>query len=146
MNVQVLKVDGTTITDEVLATATATAEDVVLFDGTTSMGRIMFNFMEVDEFGFPSQVPLELGDCAFALAINGVDKEMCIRDRLMLLPLVFISLKEIIRRWKSGRIWHWAQTFLPCCATGAILLPASRIQVSFPRGILIFLPQRRVIL
>ena len=74
LNVQVLKVDGTTITDEVLATATATAEDVVLFDGTTSMGRIMFNFMEVDEFGFPSQVPLELGDCAFALAINGVDK------------------------------------------------------------------------
>ena len=64
------KIDGSTITNEVIAEATATADDVF------SIGNfygITFKFKDIED-GFPVNKSITLGDCTFAAVVSGIEK------------------------------------------------------------------------
>lgn len=64
------KIDGSTITNEVIAEATATADDV--FSISNYYG-ITFKFKDIED-GFPVDKNITLGDCTFAAVVSGIDE------------------------------------------------------------------------
>lgn len=64
------KIEGNTITNEVIAEATATADDV--FSASNFYG-ISFKFKDIED-GFPVDKNITLGDCTFAAVVSGIDE------------------------------------------------------------------------